>query len=207
MALICWEEIGLNLIGRIFFLSNSTSLNDVLEKHKAVLGSDLGTAKGFAAKIIVESEATPNFLRARSLPYFYGDKIENELDKLVAEGTLSPVDHSDWAAPIVAVLKPDKQRVRICGDFKQTINPVAKLDKYRIPRVDDLFSLLAGVKAFTKLDLSQAYLQLPLDEPSKEFVVINTDYFGIIDCRTLCHPLLEFPKDSWKAFGVEFQTK
>ena len=34
------------------------------------------------------------------------------------EGTLDPVEHSDWAPLIVAVLKPDKENVQICGDFK-----------------------------------------------------------------------------------------
>ena len=74
------------------------------------------------------------------------------------EGTLEPVECSDWAAPIVAVLKPDGEHVRICGDFKQTVNPVPKLDRYLIPRVEDLFSQLSSGKSFTKLDLSQAYL-------------------------------------------------
>ena len=153
---------------------HNATLSELLDKYKRVFGSDLGTAKGFKAKIIVETNATPRFLRARSIPYFYREKVEVELERLVAEGTLTPMEHSEWAAPIVAVLKPDKKRVRICGDFKQTINPVAKLDRYPIPRVEDLFSKLAGGKAFTKLDLSQAYLQLPLDEESKKYVVINT---------------------------------
>ena len=166
------EKIQLNWY-EIFWLHNAT-LNELLEKHRAVFGSDLGTAKGFKAKIIVESSASPKFLRARSLPYFFREKVEAELEKLVADGTLEPVEHSEWAAPIVAVLKPDKQRVRICGDFKQTVNPVAQLDKYPIPRIEDLFSKLAGGQAFTKLDLSQAYLQLPLEDDSKQYVVINT---------------------------------
>ena len=166
------EKINFNWY-EIFWLHNAT-LNELLEKHRAVFGSDLGTARGFKAKIMVESRASPRFLRARSVPYFYREKVEAELDKLVADGTLEPVEHSEWAAPIVAVLKADKQRVRICGDFKQTVNPVAKLDKYLIPRIEDLFSKLAGGKAFTKLDLSQAYLQLPLEDDSKKYVVINT---------------------------------
>ena len=74
----------------------------------------------------------------------------------------------------MAVLKSDKSSVRICGDFKVTVNPVVKLDKYPIPKIEDLFVHLAGGKTFTKLDLSQAYQQLPLDEESKSFVVINT---------------------------------
>ena len=80
------------------------------------------------------------------------------------EGTLEPVEFSEWASPIVAVLKQDKQNVRICGDFKQTINPVAKLDRYPIPLIEDLFAKLSGDKSFTKLDLSQAYLQVPFEE-------------------------------------------
>ena len=49
----------------------------------------------------------------------YEKKQKPELDRLVQEGTLEKVDHSDWEAPIVAVLKSDKQSMRICGDFKQ----------------------------------------------------------------------------------------
>ena len=44
--------------------------------------------------------------------------VDEELDRLVKEGTLEPVDHSDWAAPVVLVLKPDKKRVRISGDLR-----------------------------------------------------------------------------------------
>ena len=46
----------------------------------------------------------------------------------------------------------------ICGDFEQTINLVAKLDRYPIPKIEDLFAKLSGGKTFTKLDLNQAYL-------------------------------------------------
>ena len=38
-------------------------------------------------------------------------KVEQELTQLVEEGTLEPVDYSDWAAPIVAVLKSDQNSV------------------------------------------------------------------------------------------------
>ena len=81
---------------------------------------------------------------------------------------------AEWAAPIVPVLKSDKTSVRICGDFRLTVNPISPLDNYPIPKVEDLFARLAKGKQFTKLDLSQAYQQLPLDEESKQFVVINT---------------------------------
>ena len=74
----------------------------------------------------------------------------------------------------MAVLKQDKSRVRICGDFSVTVNPVSKLDKYPIPKVNDLFAKLGKGKYFSKLDLSHAYQQLPLEESSKKYVVVNT---------------------------------
>ena len=65
-------------------------------------------------------------------------------------------------------------KVRICGDFRVSVNPALKLDRYPIPKVEDLLAMLAGGKSFTKLDLNQAYTQLALDKESKELTVINT---------------------------------
>ena len=74
--------------------------------------------------------------------------LEKELARLQAIGVIQPVRFSDWAAPIVPVLKSDG-RVRICGDYKVTINRTARLEKYPLP--------LAGGKTFSQLDLSHAY--------------------------------------------------
>jgi len=54
----------------------------------------------------------------KELTYLAKKYPETDLEKLVADGTLEPVEHSEWANPIVAILKLDKQRVHICGDFK-----------------------------------------------------------------------------------------
>ena len=57
------------------------------------------------------------------------EAVSSELDRLVEEGKLETVDYSDWAAPIVAVLKSDRKSVRICGDFHTNVNPVSKLNR------------------------------------------------------------------------------
>ena len=88
-------------------------------------------------------------------------------------GIISPVQFSRWAAPIVPVMKQNGG-VRICGDYKVTINQANLTDSYPLPRVDELLANLSGGKYFSKLDMSQAYLQLPLDEESKELVTVNT---------------------------------
>ena len=47
-------------------------------------------------------------------------------------------------------------------------------DSYPLPRVEELLASLSGGNLYSKLDMSQAYLQLPLDEESKEYVTVNT---------------------------------
>ena len=122
----------------------------------------------------MEPDATPWFCKARTVPYALQGKVEEALKKLVEEGILVPVQFSEWAAPIVPVLKSDKESVRVCGDFRMTVNHISKLDKYPTPKIEDLFATLEHGKEFTKLDLSQAYQQLTLDAESRKYVVINT---------------------------------
>ena len=153
---------------------HSPNLQSLLSRYPLVFQKRLGTLKGFKANIYVHSDTVPRFHPARSVPFALRDRVECELKLLQEEGTLEPVDISEWAAPIVAVLKSDKTSVRICGDFSVTINQVSKLDRYPIPKVEDLFSRLSGGKYFTKLDLSHAYRQIPLEEESKKYVVVNT---------------------------------
>ena len=74
---------------------------------------------------------------------------------------------SDWSAPIVPVIKTDGS-ILVCGDYKVTVNAVAKPEIYPLPRVDDRFTGLSGGTLFSKLDLSHAYQQLELDKESKK---------------------------------------
>ena len=163
-----WSEImQVNVV-------NHSDLESVINDHESVFKDELGTLKGTKAKIYVDKEATPRFCKARVVPYAMRKLVEDELDRLQQEGIIEPIQFSEWAAPIVPVMKADKSSVRICGDYKVTVNKAAKLDKYPIPKIEDLFASLSKGEKFTKLDMSQAYQQLLLDEESRKYVVINT---------------------------------
>ena len=56
---------------------------------------------------------------------------------------IEKTNYSNWAAPIVAVPKPNGT-VRICGDYKVTVNPVLQVDQYPVPKAEDLFASLPG---------------------------------------------------------------
>ena len=80
-------------------------------------------------------------------------------------------------------------RVRVVAYASASATPIAKFrggasplrpprsyatDQYPLPKPEDLFATLARGKVVTKLDLSQAYLQLKLEEDSTAYVTINT---------------------------------
>ena len=123
--------------------------------------------------LTVDPSVPPKFCKARPLPFALRSKVEEELERLEKAGTISPVNTSTWASPIVPVIKTDGS-VRICGDYKVAVNGALKSDVYPLPTPDDLFAALAGSKVYSKLDMKNAYLQLPLSEESREIVTINT---------------------------------
>ena len=104
------------------------------------------------------------------MPYALKSAIEDELERLEREDIVEKITHSEWATPIVAVPKPDG-RVRLCGDFKVTVNQSLSIEQYL---VEDLFATLAGGQKFTKLDLTQAYLHFKLEPQSQNYCTINT---------------------------------
>ena len=121
----------------------------------------------------MDPTATPIFHKARPVPYALREKIEQDLERLEKAGTIKPVQYSEWATPIVPVMKSDGT-VRVCGNYKLIVSKVSKLDGYPIPKLDDLYTKLAGGQMFTELDLSHAYEQMLVDENSREFLTINT---------------------------------
>ncbi|KAI0210576.1 hypothetical protein LSAT2_004663, partial [Lamellibrachia satsuma] len=74
----------------------------------------------------------------------------------------------------VAVAKRETKDVRLCGDYKVTINPVLREDKYLLPRIEDIFAKMAGGKKFSKIYLKNAYLQMEVEEDSNKYLTINT---------------------------------
>ena len=83
---------------------------------------ELGLLKGIQANVTVDEPASLHFHKPRPVPLALTEKVEQQLDKQVEEGEVIPVDKSKWAAPIVVVHKKDGG-IRICGDFKISINP------------------------------------------------------------------------------------
>ena len=167
-------------------------LDLLLRKHSSLFTDSYDGLTGFEAKIHVRSDAKPVFCKPRVVPYALREAVENELDKLEKNGVIVKTERSKWASPLVVVPKKDKS-VRLCGDYKVTLNQAVEDEQYSLPTTQDLYVALSGSKVFTKLDLSHAYAQLKVDSESSEYLTLNT-HKGLYKYTKLAYGVKSSPK-------------
>ena len=148
-------------------------MDAVLAEFPDVFSGDLGCFRGEPVTVEVDADVRPRFFKPRVVPLAYRQQVEQELDRQVEQGLWEPVTHSKWAAPLVVVPKAGGKDVRLCGDYRLTVNKAARADQYPLPRIEDLLSRLCGGKVFSKCDLKSAYNQLVLEKESRKFLTIN----------------------------------
>ena len=99
--------------------------------------------------------------------------MNKEIDRLVNTGILSKVEFREWAAPTVYIRKKSTE-IRVCADFSTGLNAALKDYHYPLPSPEEVFNKLNGGKVFSKSDLSEVYLQIPVEENSSKLICINT---------------------------------
>ncbi|XP_055633340.1 uncharacterized protein LOC129773719 [Toxorhynchites rutilus septentrionalis] len=101
------------------------------------------------------------------------DAVNQELDRLEKINIISPVDYSEWAAPIVVVRKANGS-IRIRGNYSTALNAALQPHQYPLPRPEDIFAKLVNCKVFSQIDLSDTFLQVEVNEASRGMLTINT---------------------------------
>ncbi|XP_017882922.1 uncharacterized protein K02A2.6-like, partial [Ceratina calcarata] len=149
------------------------TLKTILKKYESVFSSGKGSFTKGAVKLELKPGSKPIFLLARSVPFAMKEKLEKELVRLEKLGIIKHVENSEWATPIVPVIKPNGD-IRMCADFKQTINQQLITVIHPAPNFDHAMAQLQGGDRYSKIDLKEAYLQMPVDEESQPLLTINT---------------------------------
>ncbi|KAL4142448.1 hypothetical protein QTP88_004903 [Uroleucon formosanum] len=165
--------LGIKNVFECKFTGAEDSVKAILKKYPNVFSEKLGTFKGYEISFTTRPGTTPKFFKHRPLPQALRIKVEAEIDRLLATNALIPVNHSEWATPVFPIFKGGGS-VRLCGDFKITINPVLVGTESPLPKIEHLYAGIAGAKYFSKIDLKDAYQQLVLNDSSRALTIINT---------------------------------
>ncbi|XP_037806013.1 uncharacterized protein LOC119600060, partial [Lucilia sericata] len=151
-----WQE---NFIDKINLIKPIKNLEKLKNLFPVVFAeSSAEPIRKFKASVVIKSETDPIYRSSYAVPYRMRKLVEEELARLCDSGIIEPIKYSDWASPIVVV--PKKDSIRICVDFKVTLNRVLEKEHYPLPTINDCLSCLAGSKYFCVLDLAGAYQQV-----------------------------------------------
>ena len=172
-------------------LVDETNVKERLaEEFPSVFSKTLGTYNRNKIKVQLVEDAKPIFLKPYHLPFKLKEKVEDELKRLEKLGIVKQVKESEYGTPIVPIIKGDK--TKIAGNYKLTINKQIKIDRYPIPKIDDLIATLGPAKIFVKLDLSRAYNQFVLDDSCKSYFNIST-HKGVYEYQRLMYGISSGP--------------
>lgn len=135
------------LKGRTVTNTTSAKVEELKRKYSNVFDGAFGEIKNVDVELVLKDNVAPVFRKPHNVPFSLRPAVEKELNNLINNGVIYQVTQTEWATPIVVVPKADKS-VRICGNFKITLNEHIRTDHYPLPNPDEIFAQIAGTKYF-----------------------------------------------------------
>ena len=104
------------------------------------------------------------------------DELRTQLTFYLDRGFIRP-SSSAYAAPVFFTAKPHTSPVqwRMCTDYR-LLNSIMRKDANPLPAPDQIIDRLQGSKVFSKIDLTQMFHQIPVEETSIHKTAITTRY-------------------------------
>ena len=161
--------------------------------------NSIGCVQQFAHEIQLKPNAIPSIQKLRRVPISLRQKVSQELEKLVDNDIIEPVDRSEWVSNVVVVQKASGG-IRLCLDLRE-LNKSIITDRYPLPHTEEVFLKLKDCVLFSVIDLKQAFLQLPLHENSKHFTTFIT-HEGLYQFKRVPFGLASAPSCFQKVISV-----
>nr|GEV40739.1 putative reverse transcriptase domain-containing protein [Tanacetum cinerariifolium] len=100
-------------------------------------------------------------------------ELSDQLKELSEKGFIRP-SSSPWGALVLFVMKKDGS-FHMCIDYRE-LNKLTVMNRYPLPRIDDLFDQLQGSSVYSKIDLQSSYHQLRIREEDIPIIAFRTRY-------------------------------
>lgn len=91
-------------------------------------------------------------------------QLWNEIDRMLEMDIIEECQ-SPWSSPVVIVLKANN-KIRMCLDLRK-LNSLTTKDAYPLPLINGLLGRLHETKFISKVDLKEAFWQIPLAKSSR----------------------------------------
>ena len=188
----------------------------LIEVVKGNLGAFAASSTDFGRTSAVmhtikTGEAQPFRHKLRPISFARRQFLEQEVEKLLAIGAISVADPGECPYASRTVVAPKKDgSMRMCVDYRD-VNAQTVKDAFPLPRIDQVWPLLAKAKFFASLDLLMGYHQVvmdPKDRAKTAFLthrglfIYNVMPFGLCNAPATFQRLMEKILGSLVGSGV-----
>ena len=145
--------------------SQKKELYRVIYHNRDIFTDRIGKCSSYIHKIEV-TDLTPFDHKSRIIPRALLEKTDEAIAQMIRDDVIED-SNSSFVNPLCIVLKSDGN-VRITIDAR-VLNARTKVNHFRVEPVEKQLEKINGAKYFTIIDLSQAFLQVELDEDCRQF--------------------------------------
>lgn len=127
--------------------------------------------------VITTKNENPIYTRNYRYPEQFKKQINEEVEKLLANGIIRP-SNSPYNSPLWIVPKKldasGIKKVRMVIDYRK-LNQETIKDKFPLPNIEDVLNRLKGAKYFSTIDLTSGFHQVLMDEDSIPKTAFSTE--------------------------------
>lgn len=141
------------------------------------LDGDKASVNSFYEQKLRVKDSDPVYVKNYRLPQTQKEEIKTQVRELL-RNDLIEMSQSDYNSPLIIVPKkrgPDgKLKWRMCVDYR-LVNKKLLLDRFPLPRIDEILDGLGNACYFSIMDLHSGYHQIPLEKESRKYTAFSTD--------------------------------
>ena len=147
-------------------------MKEILRRHASTFSDNPGCTDVVKMTIDV-GDPQPIAQRPYRVPDKMKTQVEEQIRNLLDEGIIEE-STSYWASPVVPVLKPNGC-IRVCIDYRR-LNAVTNKLEYYMPTLEAVLEKVGPCKIVSKLDMSQSFHQIEVDQGSRDYTTFVTQY-------------------------------
>lgn len=139
----------------------------------SVAVSPFSKMNGIKAKIQFDPAVVPVYQPMRRIPVPLEEAVDRKLDEMLNRDIIEvKTGPTTWVSPLVVVGKSNGEP-RLCLDLRR-VNEAVLREHHPMPSVDDYLAKLGRGQLWSKLDIKEAFLQIELDEDSRDATTFIT---------------------------------
>ena len=164
----------LNLIKRIYKINGNSQPIVSIEREFSDCFGEIGCLQR-THYIELKDNVTPVIAPIRKIPLALKSKLKEELQRMTKLDVIEPVEKpTEWVNALVFISKPNG-KLRICLD-PRPLNKAIKQQHHKLPTAEEIISEMSGAQFSTKLDASNGYWQIKVDNESAALLTFGTPF-------------------------------